>query len=82
MKNDGGKAFPEIISDKDGTGQYDTYSFGGMTLRDYFAGQAIAGIFSSGKEISSNGVKIHEADQFAELAYNIADAMLVERDKK
>jgi len=56
--------------------------YSGMTLRDYFAGQAIAGIFSSGKEISSNGVKIHEADQFAELAYNIADAMLVERDKK
>jgi len=73
MKNDGGKAFPEIISDKDGTGQYDTYSFGGMTLRDYFAGQALAGLAS---------LTPPTPEEQAHWAYTYADAMLAERQKE
>jgi len=72
--SDGGLAFPALDMNGDGPG--------GMTLRDYFAWQVIAGIFASGKEIQSDGVKLHLSSEFAELAYNIADAMLKERDKK
>lgn len=43
----------------------------GMTLRDYFAGQAIIGI------CVNSGVKYFKA----ETAYKIADAMLEEREK-
>ena len=55
--NDGGLAFPikePLIS----------YALG-MTLRDYFAGQAII-----------NVGKIHDPDESAALAYEIADAMI------
>jgi len=54
----------------------------GMTLRDYFAGQVITGLFSAGIEIQSDGIKLHKANQFAELAYNVADAMILERNKE
>jgi hypothetical protein len=40
---DGGPAFPNVTTDYRGKGIHDTYSFGGMSLRDYFAGQALIG---------------------------------------
>ena len=53
----------------------------GMTLRDWFAGQALAGImgpnydwFTSGSE--ETGSRAHEAAYFA---YSLADAMLEAR---
>jgi len=55
--------------------------YSGMTLRDYFAGQVITGLFAAGIEIQSNGIKLHDVIQFAKLAYNVADAMILERDK-
>lgn len=60
-KQTGGPAFPVPPS---------TYSNinHGMTLRDYFAGQALANV---------NAVDVTQA---AELCYQIADAMLKERD--
>jgi len=68
--NNGGSAFPEITSDQDNNGQYDTYSYGGMSLRDYFAGQALVGLVS------------RFSDKYiAEKAYQLADAMLEEREK-
>ena len=45
----------------------------GMTLRDYFAGQVIAMLIIHG----TNGTIEHEA----KVAYEVADAMLVERAK-
>jgi hypothetical protein len=57
------------------------------TLRDYFAGEAI----SSAVEIVLEGIKSDNPElceasahlaKTAKLAYNIADAMLAERDKK
>ncbi len=44
----------------------------GMTLRDYFAGQALVGICSRGEAKSRTQ---------AQYAYEIADAMMAERDK-
>ena len=44
----------------------------GMTLRDYFAGQALAGLVSKTSHLTH--------DTHAELAYQIADAMLKQRN--
>lgn len=56
------------------------------TLRDWFAGQAIGPLMGSDgfeKEILSSGSVLCDLPQFAaELAYEIADAMLAERNKK
>jgi hypothetical protein len=66
--NDGGMAFPTVFpAEHYGTG------YRGMTLRDYFAGQALAAVLVSPnyREASTNDV--------VERAYWFADAMLVER---
>jgi hypothetical protein len=47
------------------------YIKGGMTLRDYFAAQALAGIMGSGD--------IFPPDSAASRSYCVADAMLKER---
>lgn len=48
---------------------------GGMTLRDYFAAQAMQGICASGPSISFTN------DRIAEEAYAMADAMLRARQQ-
>jgi len=51
---------------------------GGMSLRDYFAGQALAGITSADQKPSG----CLPADEvIAKAAYILADAMLAEREK-
>ena len=47
----------------------------GMTLRDYFAGQAITGIVSNTPLWND----ITTLQQSAELAYELADALLIQR---
>ena len=47
-----------------------------MTLRDYFAGQALAGL------IASNMGRIDDGESYARLAGLHADAMIAERDRK
>ena len=65
-RDDGGPAFPEA-------GRH-----GGMTLRDYFAGQAIIGFLASeGAELDD---RKPEKD-LAAICYRVADALLVEREK-
>jgi len=64
---DGGPAFP--------TATLAQKTEGGMTLRDYFAGQALAGILSS----ASFG---DTRDWLPQKAYALADAMLAERGGK
>lgn len=60
-------AFPVVVPQE--------YSFvhEGMTLRDYFAGQALAGLLAhaSGEAPESS----------PSMAYKLADAMLAEREK-
>ncbi len=68
MKNDGGSAFPQVY-----------YGLqGGMTLRDYFAAQALAGICAN---MNCNPTRLPHFENIAEDAYKMADAMLKEREK-
>lgn len=56
----GGAAFPHVSTHMDRTG---------MTLRDYFAGQALVAFLG------------HDPNWNAEMAYRAADAMIAEREK-
>lgn len=69
QKDDGGYAFPL-------TGDTPNYRdrADGMTLRDWFAGQALVGLHAS-----SDGV--YRSSSVAKLAYDQADAMIAERNK-
>ncbi len=70
---DGGPAFPSPMQDDRDCAPRHTSGYGGMTLRDWFAGQALVGIMASGKGTSN--VEVWGAPH----AYALADAMLVER---
>lgn len=69
----GGPVYPLTLNNGDGS----TTVFTGMTLRDWFAGQALAGI----KACSIVG-EHHIDENTAKFAYRLADMMLAERDKK
>ena len=69
MKNNGGPAFP-TTPDDEGNG------FGGMTLRDYFAAKAMPDLFTKFYDSGFNSEK-----DFARWAYELADAMIEEREK-
>jgi hypothetical protein len=66
MKNDktGGAAFPHVSTHIARTG---------MTLRDYFAGQALAAL--------AQDLMYDMSHSQAEYAYKLADAMIAEREK-
>ena len=66
--NDGGAEFPVMyVSER-------------MTLRDYFAGQALAGICAPLYDDESPTIWKHR--EFAKGAYMFADAMLAARERK
>jgi hypothetical protein len=70
--DDGGPAFPHSVAVAPSGDVYGSDYFGGcMSLRDWFAGQALAGLLAN----ASNQVD-------ARVAYAIADAMLVARKGK
>ena len=64
--NNGGPAFPSTITD-------DSLHVGGMSLRDYFAAKAMQGLFAAGGGVTRG------AEEWARLAYAMADAMLAAR---
>lgn len=85
--NDGGAAFPMAgnTSNWDAEkGQYVPQS--GMTLRDWFAGQALAGLCANPSIHQPNGmsgwslVNCH-TDDLAGYALHLADAMLASRNQ-
>lgn len=81
---DGGPAFP-VLHTIDGNWVKDPVpQYSGMSLRDWFAGQALAGLLShmGGPyiEAMAQGIKGGALESCA--AYAWADAMLAEREKK
>lgn len=89
-KNDGGQAFPSAVNPASGGAgggggawpPAPTTNYG-MSLRDWFAGQAIGPYMSwSLSEPQEPGDTRHSAAaRYAHVAYEIADAMLAERDR-
>jgi hypothetical protein len=93
-KDDGGPAFPgkrvkhnSVHYDEDqGRNVFDTEDVSGMSLRDWFAGQACLGLvtgsyFQTTKE-DLTALQLHEgAQEVSAFAYKIADAMLKERQQ-
>jgi len=73
--NDGGAAFPQHGWTNNPEVLERMKNQGGMTLRDYFAGQALAGILASA---NFGNVK----DWIVGKAYETADAMLAARERK
>jgi hypothetical protein len=67
--NDGGPAFPSDYIPG-------TATTPGMSLRDWFAGQALAGLLSKGQSTSN------AKSWMPEEAYELADAMLAARERK
>ena len=79
---DGGPAFPayeraEVLFEE-GYRQMST-PVGGMSLRDWFAGQALA---SGWHEFLTSGDAWDGYDDFADSCYTMADAMLKAREGK
>lgn len=78
--NEGGPAFPVI---------YDEYNeatrvvFKGITVRDYFAAQALAGMTAGITRFRDDAADIivNRPQDISEIAYVYADAMLAERAK-
>ncbi len=83
-KEDGGSAFPQIDSKQTGSsGDYQTevYSFGGMSLRDYFAAKIMA-TFMRGAVLPPGFDATEQIDCAAMRAYECSDAMLRARSAK
>lgn len=77
MLNDGGSAFPRPHS-HDLFNEESCPAQRGMTLRDYFAGQALAG------DLSAMGETFNwepHVDAIADRCYKLADAMIQRRDR-
>ena len=74
---DGGQAFPRAIS-ADAKNSLN-HGMPGMTLRDYFAGQALGSIpLRNWSQIGDDQLTINA---WASCAYRIADAMIAERSR-
>lgn len=70
--SDGGSAFPSLE-----IGQ------AGMSLRDWFAGKAMQALLSDPKYLQAIKAQSLEVDSFvANTAYEMADAMLGQREKE
>lgn len=69
-QRDGGPAYPVVFRTMTPQGMMEMDAAPGMTLRDWFAGQALANVYTA-----------HEAnhEKVVEWAYQIADAMLAAR---
>ena len=80
--NNGGPAFPQfdvVVGERDGHGdplEAYTSATGGMSLRDWFAGQTLA---ASGCGLNEGEVQWFE-QHGAKFLYRIADAMLAARE--
>lgn len=71
---DGGAAFPTIDITRDSAGEEFRTTYFGMSLRDWYAGHAMAGLLS----VDHRDVEPCPT-WTAETAYNMADTMLEQR---
>lgn len=84
-RDDGGPAFPatlwhEVENPESAVRNLESTTFPGMSLRDWFAGQALAGeLASQNPECAYAGCE--GAAEVSSWAYSVADAMLAERAK-
>jgi hypothetical protein len=76
-RNDGGPAFPCEQTRDEMHGDWNQTFCPGMSLRDWFAGQALAGLVAN----PTNHLRFNSEDD-AEYVYKIADAMLAEGEKR
>jgi hypothetical protein len=84
---DGGPAFPEVFTDLEGKGgayHSNTYSAGGMTLRDWFAGQALAGLMANPNVVGYNAncgwsLVNCKPEDVANVALGLGSAMIAAR---
>lgn len=70
VRDDGGRAFPALEEHGLNNGCY------GLTIRDYFAAQAMTMVDALGQDC-----RINQPDELAAMCYEMADAMLAERAK-
>ena len=80
-KNNGGQAFPQSGIVTPAGDVYNSIDMGGegMTLRDYFAGQALAGIVNGMYERYGESTSPKE---ITKVCYAHADEMITERGKE
>ena len=82
---DGGSAFPQPATKWKDVGGKECVMVGepGMSLRDYFAGQALAGMQAS-REYPPYRSQMDDTEKrsFARHSYNLADAMIAAREAK
>jgi hypothetical protein len=76
IKDNGGPAFPHSYLTPQGPTAYDDQA--GMSLRDYFAGQALVGLALKWAS-SSDGSPEEDNAATAAAAYMLADAMIKAR---
>jgi hypothetical protein len=74
QRNDGGPTFPTEPNTQPGF-----YAHHGMSLRDYFAGQALAGL--AGRKFHKGDAGEGYAEWAASMAYEFADALLAARER-
>jgi hypothetical protein len=92
MKNDGGPAFPRsgFEASPEVSCKCDTLPQAGMSLRDWFAGQALIGLLAAETKDWNSAAETGPGQQYAGKepgnllalgAFAIADAMLAQRAK-
>ena len=74
-QKDGGSVFPMIDSDMNTAGERYYFPTGGMSLRDWFAGQALTGL------LAGDGKRDQGLTDMIMLTFKIADAMITQREK-
>ena len=87
-KPDGGPAYPVTSEDIARTCGLSYEQSAGMSIRDWFAGQALAGMcagltgFSDDPTAKAAGIITNRPRDLSEIAYTYADAMLAARERK
>jgi hypothetical protein len=83
-KQDGGSAFPNVFTDqingRDGEQSTDTYSCGGMTLRQWYKGMASGEIAAAlmSRHLEHGYLESEAMYEAARLSAQLADALIAE----